>query len=281
MSLRVAAVQADSRLGRPEENRRRYLRLMERTPADVYVLPELAMSGYNFDGPAQVRRLAEPVRGETFRALAAFARRSRAHVAYGFPESAKGGLYNSAALVGPDGLAGVYRKTHLFNREKFFFRPGNTGFRVFDLPFGRVGMMVCFDWFFPEAARTLALRGAGLILHPSNLVLPHCPEAMVTRCLENRVYAATANRVGTEPGGDGPLTYIGLSQVVSPRGRVLARLGPSEEGVAMADCDLSAAADKSVTARNDLFRDRRPALYERALLPGAGPRRRARPMDNP
>ena len=103
-----------------------------------------------------------------------------------------------------------------------------------------------------------------MILHPSNLVLPHCPAAMVTRCLENRVFAATANRVGTEPGGDRPLTYIGSSQVVSPRGEVLVRLGKRGEGVRTVDVDLSLARDKKINRRNDLFRDRRPALYRTA-----------------
>jgi predicted amidohydrolase len=262
MKTRVAVVQTNPRLGRPAENAARALRLLEKTPADVYVLPELAFSGYNFSARAQALALAEPAgRGAAFEAVADFCRRRKAHAAYGFPERAGRRMFNAAALVGPRGLAGVYRKVHLFGREKLFFSPGDRGFSVWKLPFGRVGLMVCFDWYFPEAVRTLALQGAELVLHPSNLILPHCPEAMRTRCLDSRVYAATADRVGTEPGGDRPLTFIGSSQVVSPRGEVLVRLGRKAEGVGAVSVELSGARDKRLNRYNDLFKDRRPAAY--------------------
>lgn len=261
-ALRVAVVQTRPRLGRTEENLRRALALAGRVRADVYVLPELAFSGYNFSSRGQVRALAHPVRDAVvLPAVHAFCRSRKAFLAYGFPESSGRKLLNSAALVGPRGLLGVYRKTHLFGREKLFFSAGDTGFRVWKLPFGTVGLMVCFDWYFPESARTLALLGAQLVLHPSNLVLPHCPAAMVTRCLENRVFAATANRVGTEPGGDRPLTYIGTSQVVSPRGEILSRMGRRGEGVKVVSVDLRAARDKKINRYNDLFSDRRTLMY--------------------
>ncbi|MFO0767873.1 MAG: nitrilase-related carbon-nitrogen hydrolase [Nitrospiraceae bacterium] len=91
---------------------------------------------------------------------------------------------------------GCYRKTHLFFEETLFFDPGDSGFQVWDVGGAKVGVMICFDWFYPESARTLALMGADIIAHPSNLVLPHCPDSMVTRCLENRVFSITANRIG-------------------------------------------------------------------------------------
>jgi 5-aminopentanamidase len=257
----VAVVQTRPRFGKTGENLRRALALAGKAKADVYVLPELAFSGYNFSSAKEVRALAHPARdGDVFPAVAEFCRRRSAWMAYGFPEKA-GRLFNSAALVGPRGLVGVYRKTHLFGREKLFFAPGDTGFRVWKLPFGTVGIMVCFDWFFPEAMRTLALKGAQLVLHPANLVLPHCPDALVTRCLENRVFAAMADRVGTESGGDRPLTYIGSSEVVSPRGEVLARLSRRSEGARVVSVDLSLARDKKINRFNDLFRDRRPDAY--------------------
>lgn len=260
--LRLAVVQTRPRLGRTVENLRRALALAGSVRADMYVLPELAFSGYNFSSGGQVRALAHPARdGVVFPAVAEFCRTRRAHVCYGFPEAAGRKAFNSAALVGPKGLVGVYRKTHLFGREKLFFAPGDTGFRVWKLPWGPVGLMVCFDWYFPEAARTLALKGARLILHPANLVLPHCPDAMVTRCLENRVFAATANRVGTEAGGSRPLTYIGSSQVVSPRGEISFRLPRRSEGVRVSTVDLSLAADKKINRFNDLLKDRRPGSY--------------------
>lgn len=158
-------------------------------------------------------------------------------------------------------MIGTYRKTHLFDRETRFFRPGNSGLNVYSLPFGRVGIMICFDWFFPEAMRTLALRGAQLVLHPANLVLPFCPDGLKIRCLENRVFVASADRTGKE-GRDPPLKFIGMSEIVSPGGKILARLGRAGEGVAVVDCDLSTSTSKSLNRHNNLFKDRRPHYYE-------------------
>jgi len=134
---------------------------------------------------------------------------------------------------------------------------------VFDLPFGRVGMMICFDWIYPESARSLAIRGAQLIIHPSNLVLPYCPDAMITRCLENRVFAATADRVGRETRGSVDLRFIGASEIVSPRGEILARLGTSESGIVTVSVDLGEAEQKKINKHNDLLAGRRPDQYER------------------
>jgi predicted amidohydrolase len=117
--------------------------------------------------------------------------------------------------------------------------------------------MVCFDWYFPEAARTLMLKGARIIAHPSNLVLPYCPDAMVTRCIENRVFAVTANRVGAERG----LRYIGLSEIVDPRGRILHRASATREETRVRDVDPGLAANKRVTEMNNLLTDRRPRSY--------------------
>src|SRR5262249_36348097 len=150
-------------------------------------------------------------------------------------------------------------------RENLFFFPGNLGFPVFDLPIGKIGMMVCFDWIYPESARTLALNGAALIAHPSNLVLPHCPDAMVTRCLENRVFAATANRIGTEARGRYEFSYIGKSQVVSPGGNILARLPSDAPGVATVEVDLRESSKKRLNEFNDLFAGRRADQYESTL----------------
>jgi predicted amidohydrolase len=171
--------------------------------------------------------------------------------------------YNSAVAVGPDGLIGCYRKVHLFFEETLFFSPGDGGFQVWDIGTARIGVMVCFDWFYPESARTLALKGADIICHPSNLVLPYCPDAMVTRCLENRVFSITANRIGSETrGGKNTLTFIGHSEVVTPRGEILRRAPRDRADIAVVEIDPSQARNKSVNAYNDLFRDRRPSAYK-------------------
>jgi 5-aminopentanamidase len=256
----VGVVQTDPVIGSVHNNRRAAFELMSSQHADLYVLPELFTSGYNFLSLEEARASAETADGPTCAAMTDFARAHSCYVVYGFPELSDR-LYNSAALVGPDGLVGLYRKVHLFDRENLFFAPGNLGFPVFNLPFGTVGIMICFDWIYPESARSLALRGADLIAHPSNLVLPYCPDAMVTRCLENRVFAATADRVGRENRGGIDLTFTGLSEIVTPKGQILKRLGPSEASIAVAECDLRQAKNKRINGFNDLFSGRRPGEY--------------------
>jgi predicted amidohydrolase len=122
--------------------------------------------------------------------------------------------------------------------------------------------MICFDWWFPEAARTLALNGADIICHPANLVLPDCQKAMVTRSLENAVYTVTANRVGSESrGGKEELVFTGGSQVLAPNGERLLGLSKEKEEISAVQIDVKKARDKSITSFNDRFKDRRPEFY--------------------
>jgi len=230
---------------------------------DLMVLPELFNTGYQFVSVDEVRALAEEIPGgPTTERLRKLAAERRTHVVAGLAERAGNRLFNSAVLVGPGGLIGIYRKTHLFFEENLFFSPGDTGFPVFDIGPARVGLMVCFDWFYPESARTLALKGADVIAHPSNLVLPHCPDSMVTRCLENRVFAVTCNRTGWEKrGGKKRLTYIGNSEVVAPTGEVLKRAKPDQEMLAVVEIDPLEARNKKINPYNDLLAGRRPEHY--------------------
>jgi predicted amidohydrolase len=231
---------------------------------DLMVLPELFASGYQFVSQEEVESLAEPVPGgPTTTRLIELARDRAMHLVAGLPERHGRRYYNSAVLVGPSGLLGVYRKAHLFYEETLFFSSGETGFQVWDIGSATVGVMICFDWFYPEAARTLALRGAEILCHPSNLVLPHCPDAMVTRCLENRVFSITANRIGSEErGGKDRLTYVGNSEIVTPLGRILHRAPPDQEELTILEIDPKEARNKSLNPYNDLLRDRRKHLYE-------------------
>jgi predicted amidohydrolase len=126
----------------------------------------------------------------------------------------------------------------------------------------RVGLMICFDWIFPESMRSLVLDGAEVVLHPSNLVKPWCQDAMVTRCLENGAFAVTANRVGQDDRGDGlRLRFTGRSQITAPRGGIVARAAEDGECVRVETIDLADARDKRVTGVNDLLADRRPDAY--------------------
>lgn len=250
-----------------EQNLAAAARLINRIDADLFLLPELFSTGYTFVSPQEVTALAElATAGPTFSAMAALARERNAWIVYGFAEAAGDRCYNSANVVSPRGYELTYRKIHLFNREKLFFSPGDTAAPVWDTPWGRCGLMVCFDWLFPEVARSLALRGAELLLQPANLVMPFCPQAMITRSLENRIFSATCDRVGTETNGSVTYTFIGQSQVVSPRGELLCRLSGEAEETTVVNLDLAQARNKRLNEANDLFADRQPALYNAAAI---------------
>jgi len=226
---------------------------------DLLVLPELCNSGYNFESPEQVWQTSEMAGDGIFvRYLESLCQQHGFHVVSGLNERDGGRLYNSAVLVGPQGYVGRYRKLHLFLNEKDNFQPGDGGLPVFDIGQCRVGMLVCFDWMFPEVWRILALKGADVICHPSNLVLHGLAQrAVPIHALTNRIYVVTANRIGTERG----LTFKGLSTIADPRGEVLAQAPAAAEEVGIADVDIALARDKRMTPRNDIWADRRPGDY--------------------
>lgn len=252
--MRVGFVQMNPKLLRVEENVDRALRFLERTRADLMVLPELFNTGYNFGSRSEVERVAERVpSGYTTQRLLDVSLDRNMTIVAGIVERRGTSFYNSA-VVARRGRAFTYRKVHLFFKEKKFFKPGNE-FRVF----GDLGVMICFDWFFPESARTLMLKGAKIIAHPSNLVLPFCPHAMRTRCIENRIFAITADRIGRER----DLKYIGRSEILDTKGRILYCASSNREEVVVREINLREAANKRMTSMNDLIHDRRPEVYLR------------------
>jgi predicted amidohydrolase len=260
--MKIGFLQFCPRLGEKDHNLKRVEEMIRQSDADLLVLPELFNSGYLFLSTEEVASAAEPIpEGPTTQLLMRLAREQNMHIVAGLAEEAGGELYNSAALITPGEDVTAYRKIHLFMDEKEFFRSGDQGFPVVDVGPARLGLMVCFDWIFPESARILALKGADIICHPANLVLPFCQKAMVTRCLENGVFAITANRTGAETRGDKSLTYSGLSQVIGPRGEVLCSAGADDEVVGAVEVDPLKARDKKVTEQNELLGDRKPGLY--------------------
>ncbi|MBI5674440.1 MAG: acyltransferase [Nitrospirae bacterium] len=265
--MKAGCYQFDPAFGEKEENLNRVASALKNADLNLLVLPEFFATGYQFRSKDEVAELSESVKsGQTTEFLCGMSREKGIYIVAGLPERDGDKFYNSAILTGPDGLMGVYRKTHLYFEEKLYFSPGDTGFKVWDTEIGRIGIMICFDWFFPEAMRCLALNGAEIVAHPSNLVLPHCPGAMPLRCLENRVYAITANRIGTEDRTEGkPLKFIGQSLIVSPRGEVLANAPAEEETLLIAELDLKSARDKTLNPLNDIFKDRMPEAYEAIL----------------
>ncbi|MBP1911474.1 nitrilase [Thermococcus stetteri] len=262
--MKVAYVQMKPVFLEPELNYSKAEELIREAAdkeAKLIVLPELFDTGYNFRSREEVEEVAGQIPdGPTTEFLVELAKELEVFIVAGTAEKdEKGNLYNSAVVVGPVGWGyiGKYRKVHLFNREKLFFKPGNLGFHVFNIGIAKVGVMICFDWFFPESARTLALKGADIIAHPSNLVMPYAPRAMPIRALENRVYTITANRIGEEFG----LRFIGKSTIASPKAEVLAMGSEDKEEVGVVEIDLSLARDKRINEMNDIFKDRRPQYY--------------------
>jgi len=241
--------------------------MLRSVEADLVVLPELFTSGYFFRSKAHLDQVAEPIPGgKTLDALQSWADSLAATIVAGMAERDGSNVYNSAVVVRPSGSIETYRKVHLFYEETILFEPGDLGFRVFDVQTRsgtayRLGVMVCFDWYFPEAARTLALKGADVIAHPSNLVLPHCPESMPVRARENHVFTITANRYGREEKGDESLQFIGTSEICDPTGTLLQRAGESDDAVDIATFDPHAARDRRINAYNDVLVDRRPDTY--------------------
>jgi predicted amidohydrolase len=300
--MKVSVLQFKPKLLDKAHNLGRLSEMLAGIKTDLVVLPELATSGYVFNSPQEVLSIAEEAgNGESFELFSALAKEKDCSVVFGFPEldssfqspsssflsptssflrkqeSPKPNeipeqarneeintpkLFNSCALINPDGTWKVYRKTHLFYREKLFFSPGDSGFFVCEAKDGvKIGMMICFDWQFPEAARTLALKGAQLICHPSNLVLPWCQQAMKTRSLENRVFSLTSNRIGKEGEGENELNFTGASQILNSKGELLASLSTTEEGITTVEIEPTEADNKQVTKLNNAFADRRPEFY--------------------
>ena len=260
--LRVAVAQMEPNVDDMAANLvnvKKILKIAGKEGVELLVLPELANSGYMFASRDEALARSEAIPNGSFSTiLLEWSQEGRVVVA-GICETKEGNLYNSAAIFADGEHLGTYHKIHLFDRENEWFLPGNEEPLVVEWKGHKIGVMVCFDWAFPEVARILALKRADIILHPANLVLPYCQNAMITRSIENRVFTATANRVGTERG----VSFSGMSQITSPKGEVLLRLQEEKLRVAWADIDPSLARDKMITRRNDVMKDRRPSIYGR------------------
>ena len=234
----------------------RHAREAAESGAELLVLPEMFLTGYNIG--TDTRALAEPADGPSARKAAALAKEHGLALCYGFPERDGDAVYNSLLLVGPDGSPlASYRKAHLFGPyEQKMFAPGDE-LAVVRLGGWSVGLAICYDIEFPEMIRSLALAGAELVLCPTALMEPYgfVAETVVPcRSWENQVFAAYANRSGSE----GELTYCGLSCVAAPDGTVLTRAGKGEE-LLLAELDRQAVdAARKV---NPYLADRRPSLY--------------------
>ena len=270
----VACAQYAIRDGDLETNLQRSVRAIREAAnigAALVVLPELANSGCDFSSREQALKLAEEVgeteenSGPTLRAWREAAEESGVSVVGGFLEREGGSLYNSATVVGP-GFFGRYRKTHLWDGEKLIYEAGRD-LPVFDTPLGKIGVLICYDAWFPEAARTLALRGADLLCVPANAPDDWVPEAQrrggltmlnvhaVSHANANRLFVACANRVGDE--------YLGRSCIVDPTGGLLAFGSEAEEEVVHAVIDVERSRrEKRLIGHSHAFGDRNDEAYK-------------------
>jgi predicted amidohydrolase len=271
--LSVAAIQLEPEFGNVRHNLDRACSAIERAHAggaQLVVLPELMNTGYVFAGREEALSLAEPVPdGPTSTALAELAAEAGLHIVAGIAEVADGKLYNTAAVIGPSGLVGRFRKVHLWADENVIFEPGDLGFPVFHTPIGRIATFICYDGWFPESYRECALAGADIVCIPTNWVpipgqLDDRPAMATILCQaaahSNSVAVIAADRVGTERGQP----FIGQSVIVSHTGWPLA--GPASrdsEEILHAELDLaSVRRDRNWNAFNNPLRDRRPDVYQ-------------------
>lgn len=275
----VGVAQIEPRLGELDRNRELCLAKLEEAAAagcSLVVLPECASSGYVFDSAEEALPHAEEIPGPFTAALERACGRLSLHCVAGMLEREGDVLRNTAVLVGPEGLVGRYRKTHLPYLGVDRFVQAGDELPVFDTALGRIGIEICYDLRFPEATRALALRGAELVAHPTNWPLAARSNAEVltrARAHENRVFVLTSNRVGRERDAE----FCGWSQICDVWGNRLVEAGETDEGLFTAELDPAAAREKDLLPAPGryemrLFDHRRPDLYgvlaeERSAVP--------------
>ncbi len=262
--LTLAVVQFSPRFGEKEKNFSRMQALVAGITADVIVFPELCTTGYFFISRQEVAEVAETSSGQSSQFFRDMAQDKNAVVVAGFAERHQKKIYNACLIVIPEAKNSyVYRKTHLFYKEKNCFDPGNTGFFVVkdkqrDVA---IGPMICYDWRFPESARVLTLLGADLIVCPSNLITDAWRLVMPARAIENNVYLAVANRAGLEKRKGEALRFKGNSAIYDYSGRQLKKAGKKKDEVLLAEIYPAKTRDKSFNPINDVLTDRQPQHY--------------------
>ena len=230
------------------------------------IFPECFPTGYCFDSLQDARDFAESVPGPTTDRVATLCRELQTFVVFGLIEKSGSDIFNTAVLIGPDGLIGSYRKVHLpYLGVDRFTTPGDRPFEVFEAGGVRIGMLICYDGGFPEAARVLSIRGADLIVLPTNWPPggTYMAEYSINcRAMENGIYFAAVNRIGTENG----FHFIGKSRICSPVGATMASIDNDKGGILRAEIDPVVARTKllvRVPGKHliDRMADRRPEMY--------------------
>ncbi len=273
--VKIAGVQMDPKLTEVEHNLQQIearTRQAAAAGARLVVFPECALTGYVFNSRAEAEPCMETVPGPATGRITALCKELGVWVVFGLLEVAGDRCYNTAVLVGPDGVAGHYRKNHLpcLGVDRFL-DPGDLGFGVYDTPVGRIGLHICYDCNFPEAPRIMALKGAEILALPTNWPpgRGHIPRYVInTRAFENKVHVIAVDRVGLERG----VTFYGHSKIANAWGDTLAEGSGDREEVLYAEVDLAEARQKHIVIRPgefevDFIRDRRPELYGDLVKP--------------
>ncbi len=268
-NIKIAAVQMNPQILEKERNLERCLdsiRVANKNGARLIIFPECALTGYCFASREESMMMAESLPGWSTKAIASLCKELGVYVAIGLIEKSRGKIFNAAALLGPEGLIGKHRKSHLpyLGLDRFADR-GDLPFTTYTTPVGKLGTIICFESRFPEASRVLALSGAEIILLPTNWPegAESVPEFVVnTRAYENRVNCVAVNRVGVERG----FRFIGRSKIVDTSGRTLAEGSTDREEVLYATLSLDSARVKHVVIRSKefelpLWAERRPEMY--------------------
>ncbi|MBS3805248.1 MAG: nitrilase family protein [Oleiphilaceae bacterium] len=277
--LIVASVQMEPQVGQKADNISRSRALIEKAAAggaSIVVLPELTTSGYVFGSREEAFTLAEQIpEGDSTKVWSELAERLNIYIIAGIAERDGNRLYNSAVFLGPQGYLGVYRKLHLWNNEHLFFESGNLGLPVFDTEIGRLAAVICYDGWFPEVYRLLAMKGADIIGMPTNWVpmagaqegaLAMANTLALANAHINGVNIVCANRIGTER----DQLFIGRSLIVNARGECLAGpASPDQEEILYASINLKETRQaQHVNLFNSKLRDRRSDIYDPMLGTG-------------
>lgn len=276
LTVKVAAVQSQPAFKDTEQNRSKVIdavRIASANHAQLIVFPECALSGYHFSSRDEALPCAEAVPGTTTEELVQVCQELNSYVVLGLLEREGDTLFNTGILVGPDGLIGRYRKSHLPHLGvDRFTTAGNEAFRVFRMPVGNIGIHICYDILFPETARVMALMGADILALPTNFPSGRGEKALehivTTRALENRVHFIAANRVGTE----GNITFAGMSKITDATGETLSLASQNREEIIYGTLDLALARQKRLVITPgqyevDYVKDRRPELYGIITIP--------------
>ncbi len=233
---------------------------------ELTVFPECYSTGYCFDSLAEAMEFSESVPGPSTDRVAKLCVELKTNVVFGMLEKSGDHLFNVAVLIGPDGLIGCYRKVHLpYLGVDRFTTPGDRPFEVFEAAGVRIGMLICYDGGFPEAARVLSIRGADLIVLPTNWPPggSYMAEFSINcRAMENGIYFAAVNRIGTENG----FSFIGKSRICSPVGATISSIDDASPGILRTEIDPLIARTKRIVRVPgkhliDRMADRRPEMY--------------------